>query len=200
MPLIMHGNWTVSVKEKSAAFDQRFIISGASSGNGIYEWEIVPASTIGSTVDNGIVKTGLNLTGSEVLEHVKVTDIAHNNATASATISVKPNILQGTIASVFPKQLFRSRWLPVFYMLFIIGNDTRFDSSSVISLSDDDAVFIDQTIVETMFGFGNLMLAFIRLEPGGQSGVVDLIVTTGEGDNQFSVVAKDAINIKLFGF
>ena len=151
-------------------------------------------------MDQGIFKTGLNLTGSEVLEHVRVTDITHNNATASATISVKPEMLQGTIASVFPKQLYRSRWLPVFYLLFIIGNETHLDPSSVISLSDDDAVFIDQTIVETMFGFGNLMIAFIRLEPGVQSGMVDLIVTTGEGDNQFSVVAKDAITIKPFGF
>jgi hypothetical protein len=36
MPLIMHGNWTVSIKEKNAAFPQRFIVSGASSGNGTY--------------------------------------------------------------------------------------------------------------------------------------------------------------------
>jgi hypothetical protein len=176
------------------------IIFGQEVQDCMYEWEIVPPSTIGSIVDQGFFKTGLNLTGLEVLEQVKVTDSAHNNASAFATISVKPEMLQGTIASVFPKQLYRSRWLPVFYVLFVIGNDTLFDPSSVISLSDDDSVFIDQTIVETMFGFGNLMIAFIKLEPGIHAGMVDLIVTTGEGDNQFSVVAKDAINIKLFGF
>jgi hypothetical protein len=32
----MQGNWTVRVKSKNAAFPQRFIISGASSGNGTY--------------------------------------------------------------------------------------------------------------------------------------------------------------------
>ena len=32
----MQGNWTVRVKSKSAAFPQRFIISGAAIGNGVY--------------------------------------------------------------------------------------------------------------------------------------------------------------------
>lgn len=32
----MQGNWTVRVKSKNAAFPQRFIISGATSGNGTY--------------------------------------------------------------------------------------------------------------------------------------------------------------------
>jgi hypothetical protein len=32
----MQGAWTVSVKSKNAAFNQRFIISGAGSGNGTY--------------------------------------------------------------------------------------------------------------------------------------------------------------------
>jgi hypothetical protein len=33
----MQGSWTVSVKSKSASYAQRFIISGADSGNGTYE-------------------------------------------------------------------------------------------------------------------------------------------------------------------
>jgi len=36
MAIPMQGNWTVSVKSKSAAFPQRFIIAGADSGNGTY--------------------------------------------------------------------------------------------------------------------------------------------------------------------
>jgi hypothetical protein len=36
MIISMQGNWTVSVKSKSAAFPQRFIISGAVTGNGVY--------------------------------------------------------------------------------------------------------------------------------------------------------------------
>lgn len=36
MIVAMQGNWTVSVKAKNAAFDQRFIVSGAATGNGTY--------------------------------------------------------------------------------------------------------------------------------------------------------------------
>src|SRR5258706_6732872 len=36
----MQGAWTVSVKSKSAAFPQRFVIAGANSGNGTYAGEV----------------------------------------------------------------------------------------------------------------------------------------------------------------
>src|SRR6185295_11060057 len=36
MSITMQGPWTVSVKSKNAAFPQRFIISGAATGNGTY--------------------------------------------------------------------------------------------------------------------------------------------------------------------
>lgn len=36
MPINMQGSWTVSVKAKNADFPQRFIISGAASGNGTF--------------------------------------------------------------------------------------------------------------------------------------------------------------------
>ncbi len=49
MPLIMHGNWTVSVKAKQAAFAQRFIVNGATHGNGTYDVPHVPVSVTGST-------------------------------------------------------------------------------------------------------------------------------------------------------
>src|SRR5215216_570018 len=44
MIISMQGNWTVRVKSKDAAFPQRFVISGATSGNGTH------AGTVGSTV------------------------------------------------------------------------------------------------------------------------------------------------------
>ncbi len=49
MPLIMHGNWTVAVKEKNAAFAQRFVISGATQGNGAHVAPHAPVSVSGST-------------------------------------------------------------------------------------------------------------------------------------------------------
>ena len=47
MPFIMHGNWTVAIKEKHAAFPQRFIISGATNGNGTYEAPHAPVYVTG---------------------------------------------------------------------------------------------------------------------------------------------------------
>ena len=44
MIISMQGNWTVRVKSKDAAFDQRFIVSGATSGNGTH------AGAVGTTV------------------------------------------------------------------------------------------------------------------------------------------------------
>lgn len=49
MPMIMHGNWTVGTKEKNAAFPQRFIIEGASSGNGTYDAPHAPVYVTGPT-------------------------------------------------------------------------------------------------------------------------------------------------------
>jgi hypothetical protein len=43
MAIPMQGSWTVSVKSKSAAFPQRFIIDGADSGNGTYAGVIATA-------------------------------------------------------------------------------------------------------------------------------------------------------------
>ncbi len=40
MYITMQGSWSVKVKSKSAAFNQRFIISGATTGNGTYEGKV----------------------------------------------------------------------------------------------------------------------------------------------------------------
>ncbi len=40
MAIPMQGAWTVSVKSKSAAFSQRFVIAGADSGNGTHAGEV----------------------------------------------------------------------------------------------------------------------------------------------------------------
>ncbi len=50
MAITMQGNWTVSVKSKSAAFPQRFVIAGASSGNGTYagDTSTPPVTVVGA--------------------------------------------------------------------------------------------------------------------------------------------------------
>ncbi len=49
MPLIMQGNWTVSIKGKNAAFPQRFIISGAATGNDTYVTPHAPVNVTSNT-------------------------------------------------------------------------------------------------------------------------------------------------------
>lgn len=44
MIIAMQGNWTVRVKSKSAAYSQRYIVSGATSGNGVH------SGTVGTSV------------------------------------------------------------------------------------------------------------------------------------------------------
>jgi hypothetical protein len=51
MAIPMQGSWTVSVKSKSAAFPQRFIIAGADSGNGTY---------VGAVATPAVAVTGAN--------------------------------------------------------------------------------------------------------------------------------------------
>ncbi len=50
MIISMQGNWTVRVKAKNAAYSQRFIISGATSGNGTH---------------SGTTGTSVNVTGDQ---------------------------------------------------------------------------------------------------------------------------------------
>lgn len=51
MSISMQGNWTVSVKAKNAAFNQRFVVSGAASGNGTHPGVVgsPPVLVIGAT-------------------------------------------------------------------------------------------------------------------------------------------------------
>ncbi|KPJ96201.1 MAG: hypothetical protein AMJ53_01265, partial [Gammaproteobacteria bacterium SG8_11] len=50
MIITMQGNWNVRVKAKNAAYDQRFVIAGAATGNGTYE---------------GVVGTEVDVTGEQ---------------------------------------------------------------------------------------------------------------------------------------
>lgn len=45
MIISMQGDWTVSVKSKSAAYSQRFVVQGAHTGNGVH------SGTVGTSVD-----------------------------------------------------------------------------------------------------------------------------------------------------
>src|SRR5947208_15368515 len=53
MAITMQGSWTIKVKSKEAAFPQRFIVAGASSGNGTYN---------GDTSTPAVIVTGAHWT------------------------------------------------------------------------------------------------------------------------------------------
>jgi YVTN family beta-propeller protein len=54
-----------------------------------YQWEISPPSIIGSIVDtSGLYTAGTNYTGNLLTETVLVSDIAHNDASAKAAVTV----------------------------------------------------------------------------------------------------------------
>src|SRR5689334_15168123 len=72
MIITMQGNWIVRVKSKNAAFPQRFIISGASSGNGTYNGVTTtsPVSVTGSQWTIAIQHnpgTGFQLSDSKLI-------------------------------------------------------------------------------------------------------------------------------------
>lgn len=58
-PISMQGNWAVSVKSRSAAFPQRFVIAGAVSGNGAHDGQ-VSAPPIAVTGDNWTINIQSN--------------------------------------------------------------------------------------------------------------------------------------------
>ena len=63
---------------------------GGEEIEGNYDWEIDPASTIGSEIDDeGLFTAGDNATDSEINKTVKVTDTAHENKSATATVTIK---------------------------------------------------------------------------------------------------------------
>ena len=57
---------------------------------GSYDWQIVPDSTIGSAIDGeGLFTAGDNTTASDIEETVRVTDSAHENKSATATVTIR---------------------------------------------------------------------------------------------------------------
>jgi len=121
MIITMQGNWTVAVKSKSAAFPQRFIVAGATIGNGAYNGvTATPAVTvigdqwtIAVQNDDG---TGFQLSDTRLKFPVKTGnivkfDIESNDAGADTDF----NDLILTCSSVFSESDF-----------LIYGNVTRY--------------------------------------------------------------------------
>src|SRR5882757_4002248 len=71
MSITMQGTWYVRVKTKSASFAQRFVISGAVTGNGVYNG--VVGNTVHVTGNNWLVTVQNNPGGGFVSSKEKIT-------------------------------------------------------------------------------------------------------------------------------
>jgi hypothetical protein len=70
-------------------FSAKTILDGEEV-DGTYQWDIVPASTIGSTIDkNGLLTASNNTSGYNSMETVRVTDIIHENNSVTASVIIK---------------------------------------------------------------------------------------------------------------
>ena len=87
MAITMQGNWTLRVKGRNAAFAQRFVVSGATTGNGTYD----------GIVGNAVFVTGRQWTIN--VQHRPTGEIWHDSAQRIGLPSVMGGLLQFEIAS-----------------------------------------------------------------------------------------------------
>ncbi|KPJ56139.1 MAG: hypothetical protein AMJ42_05710 [Deltaproteobacteria bacterium DG_8] len=139
---------------------------------GDYEWSIVD-SDIGSVIDQeGNYSAGINNTGSQVTDVIKVVDHANSDIYTTATIIVEDEG-GGKIVAIFPKTLLGSRWIPLPYLLLVFGENTNFEPSSTIEFEPDDDI-----IKLGHLGFDNIFLALILLIKCPHEGTVSIAIST----------------------
>ena len=157
-----------------------------------FSWEIDSDPEVNSQITptgaTCLYTSGNNETGMLLDDIITISDSANGTST-DLTVSV----LYGRILNVFPKTLFGSRWLYLPKVMFIIGEDTAFNGSTHPTFTPDDSI---TTIGQ--IGLGNLLGVLVLLPPEPEEGVVDLAVTTINGEGQTVVFpVEDALNIKL---
>jgi len=158
-----------------------------------FDWEV--ETDIHSEITPGsetcAYQAGSNTTGILVTDTITVTDVA-NGTSESVTITV----LYGRITGVFPPVLLGSRWLPLFHIMIIFGEDTGFNVTSTPSFTPDTSI---TTIGQ--IGLGDLMGVLILLAPNAETGPVDLAVTTTNGAGQEVTFTKEeAFTINMLPF
>ena len=131
MAIPMQGSWTVSVKSKSAALPQRFIIAGADSGNGTYvgavatppvavtgaHWRIqIQNDPGGGFIDSADQIKFLDLTLEEMAEMQGETDAllaawrTGNAAKLASILSEEYGVAPGLYATLVSDR--NRRWIP----------------------------------------------------------------------------------------
>ena len=144
---------------------------GVECSPGDYEWSV--ATEIGSVVDQvGKYTAGINNTGSQADDVIMVVDHANADIGGSATITVESKGT-GKHVSVFPTNLLGLRWIPLSYVLLIVGDDTNFGLRSTISFDPGEDI-----VKLFHVGFGNMMFAVIILRANPQDGTIAVTINT----------------------
>ena len=158
-----------------------------------FDWEVETEINSEITADGAscFYEAGSNTTGILLDDTITVTDDA-NGTSESVTVTV----LYGRITGVFPPALLSSRWLPLFHIMIIFGEDTGFNATSYPTFTPGDAL---TTIGQ--IGLGDLMGVLVLLSSNTEEGTVDLAVTTTNGASQEVTFTKDdAFTINLLPF
>lgn len=111
--------------------------------------------------------------------------------TASAECTVAAEEIQGTIAGIFPATLYVSRRMLTPFLLIIFGNDTYFNLTSTLLFKP----YIDNIMVPVSLGLGNLLFAFIIIEPTGNEEQLDILTSTWNGENRYFAVGNEPLHI-----
>ncbi|MDY6973699.1 MAG: hypothetical protein SV775_15455 [Thermodesulfobacteriota bacterium] len=123
-----------------------------------------------------------------------VYDIA-NSVTAAATITVISGRTQGIINYIYPWWILGSRWEPTYHVISVTGKDTYFDHTSRVSFDPDDEIWClyNKTLGK------DVIVALVLLNRNPLVQYVDVTVTTGLGENVYSVTSEYGLLVSLKG-
>ena len=89
-----------------------------------------------------------------------------------------------------------SRWLPLPHLMIIVGENTRFNTTSYVTFNPNDSI-----IVIGQIGFGNLMIAMVLVSPNTEESLVDVSATTMSGNGEIvTFIKENTFDINLLPF
>ena len=189
---------SITPSSKNVVSGETIQFSASNSGDcgqvPIYSFEVT--GEIGSDISiNGLYTAGISATGDSATDTVTVYDLA-NSVSAAATITVRTGQSQGIINYIYPWWLLGSRWKPTYHLISITGKDTYFDHTSRVSFNPDDDIWCLYNNILSR----EVIVALVLLNRNPLVQYVDVTVTTGLGENTYSVTSEYGLMVSLKGF
>ena len=171
-----------------------FTFTASTEGEGClepdYTWQIDTGiySRITPGGSSCYYQAGSNKTGILLTDTITVTDNA-NRTTTYATVTVQ----YGRIINVFPNVILSSRWIQLPHFMIIIGENTRFNPTSHLTLTSHDSITVIGQI-----GLDNFMGVVLTVPPNAEAGFFDLSITTmNNAGQEVTFTKKEAIQTGL---